>query len=51
MNKKWEVTKCHVKKCWCRAIYTKDKLCVIEGGNIGKEDAKYFVKLHNEYLK
>ena len=57
---KWKVNTCtHGKQCWCRTIEpeerilykdgdTEDSYYIARSGEMLKETAEYFVKLHNE---
>ncbi len=58
-QQKWKIVKCRSKNCWCRLVVlpsynSKTDLlddCVILGGCVETELAKYIVKLHNKNLK
>ena len=60
MFKKWKTTTCSVgAKCWCRTVVTEDyskktdrtEDCICGSGDLSKEMAKHFVKLHNAWIK
>ena len=64
-EQKWKTVKCHVDgyDCWCRLIVVADagpkksdgeyynKDTFMPTGCISKDQAEYFVKLHNNTLK
>lgn len=51
-EKPWVYKDCPTQgeSCWCGVIETTDGNTVVDVGNIDKEFAKYFVKIHNEKL-
>lgn len=56
LNKRWKVKRCGVKSCNCRIIKSSygmfvSNIYIIVEGSLNKEEATYFVKLHNTFLK
>lgn len=51
INKKWKTNKCEVKNCWCREIITEDEYNIVCAGILNPQEAQYFTRLHNNFLK
>jgi hypothetical protein len=56
LKRNWETRPCFAMRngqesCWCREIWTDDGILVIGSGELSQEEAEYFSKVHNFYLK
>ena len=48
---KWKTKMCHVgSKCWCRLIVSENGYIIIGDGRLSKEEAAYFIRLHNKSI-
>ncbi len=52
-KRKWRVIGCGVRGCLCRliCIQGQDDLVIVDASTLIEKEAKYFVKLHNSFLK
>ena len=49
--KKWRIKDCLIKNCKCKLIETEDGEILIGSGNLNRQMALYFCKLHNKLLR